>query len=284
MNRDTSTPSPGLLGDTATRDYSHKLRLFNAFAAPELRQAIADLNLRSGMRVLDAGCGTGEALHWLAQAVEPNGSVVGIDLSAAHVAAARTAATSAVQVLQGDLRDLHLPRADFDVIWCVNTINHFHEPLDTVKGLATWLRPDGRISLGQSSLLPDMYFAWDARLERLTTEAVRRYYRERYRLNERDLTAQRAIAGLLRRAGLQSVTARTYTIERLSPLGPEDRSYLLEAIFLRTWGERLRPYLSSDDYEELARLCDPHNVEFALDRPDFHFIQTFTVVMGTAAR
>jgi SAM-dependent methyltransferase len=284
VNRDTGTPSPGLLGDTATRDYSHKLRLFNAFAAPELRQAIADLNLRSGMRVLDAGCGTGEALHWLAHAVEPNGSVVGVDLSTAHVAAARTAATSAVQVLQGDLRDLHLPRADFDVIWCVNTINHFHEPLATVKSLATCLRPDGRIALGQSSFLPDMYFAWDARLERLTTEAVRRYYRERYRLNERDLTAVRAIAGLLRRAGLQDVMARTYSIERLSPLGPEARSYLLEAIFLETWGERLRPYLSSDDYGELARLCDPHSAEFALDRPDFHLIQTFTVVTGIADR
>ena len=50
----------GLLSDTTARDYSRKLTLFNSFAAPELRQAIASLGLKPGMRILDAGCGTGE--------------------------------------------------------------------------------------------------------------------------------------------------------------------------------------------------------------------------------
>ncbi|MGA7439828.1 MAG: hypothetical protein WBW32_17025, partial [Luteibacter sp.] len=58
-------PARGLLGDTTARDYSEKLRRFNAFAAPELCRAIASLGLKPGMRVLDAGCGTGEALAWL---------------------------------------------------------------------------------------------------------------------------------------------------------------------------------------------------------------------------
>src|SRR5689334_20774249 len=78
----TAAPAQaGLLGDTATRDYSHKLRLFNAFAAPELRQAIASLGLKPGMTVLDAGCGTGESLQWLADEVGPSGKVFGIDLA-----------------------------------------------------------------------------------------------------------------------------------------------------------------------------------------------------------
>src|SRR5271163_3378460 len=64
----------GLLGDTAQRDYALKLRLFNAFAESELRQAIDSLALRPGMRVLDAGCGTGEALAWLMRGVAPNGT------------------------------------------------------------------------------------------------------------------------------------------------------------------------------------------------------------------
>ena len=53
----------GLLGDTTARDYSRKLQLFNSFAEPELRRAIASLGLKQGMHVLDAGCGTGEALR-----------------------------------------------------------------------------------------------------------------------------------------------------------------------------------------------------------------------------
>src|ERR1700730_16783943 len=79
----------GLLDDTAARDYSRKLRLFKAFAEPELRQAIASLGLEPGMRILDAGCGTGEALEWLAVEVGAQGLVVGLDLAAAHAAATR---------------------------------------------------------------------------------------------------------------------------------------------------------------------------------------------------
>jgi SAM-dependent methyltransferase len=275
-----SIASPGLLGDTTRRDYSRKLQLFNSFAEPELRQAIDSLSLKPGMRILDAGCGTGEALHWLWDEVEPEGEVIGIDLATAHTAAARTAVSARTFVLQADLLQAPFAGASFDLIWCVNTINHVRDPVGGVQALATLLRPGGRIALGQSSLMPDMYFAWDSRLERLTNEAVRHYYRDRYRLDERDLTAVRSIIGLLRRAGLSKVIARTLIIERVAPLRAADEAYLTQAIFRDTWGERLRPYLAEDDYAELARLCDPQHPQFALRRPDFHFLQSFTLAVG----
>jgi SAM-dependent methyltransferase len=270
----------GLLGDTPDRDYSRKLQLFNAFAGPEIRQAIASLGLLPGMRVLDAGCGTGESLAWLQDAIEPTGTVVGIDLSAAHVSAARRYASPQNEILQCDLLRAPLMPASFDLIWCVNTINHLHDPVQGVQHLAGLLRPRGRIVLAQSSLLPDMYFAWDARLERATNEAVREYYRDRYNLEERDLAAVRSLVGVLRRARLRNVTPRTFIIERVSPVGAADEEYLLEAIFRNTWGERLRPYLSDDDFAELGRLSDPLHTQFALRRPDFHFLQSFTLVTG----
>lgn len=270
----------GLLGDTTARDYSRKLRLFNSFVEPELRRAIGSLGLKQGMRVLDAGCGTGEALQWLCDAVAPQGTVVGIDLAAAHVFAARAGASGRALVLQADVRQPPLAPRSFDLVWSVNTINHLREPLAGVQVLANLLCPGGRIALGQSALLPDMFFAWDSRLERLTTEAVRRYYRDRYGLSERDLADTRSIVGLLRRAALRNVTAQTLIIERVSPLNPADEAYLLEAIFRDTWGERLRPYLSGEDYDELTALCDPLHPAFALRRIDFHFLQTFTVAVG----
>lgn len=277
----SSTTTSGLLGDTATRDYSRKLKLFNAFAAPELRQAIASLALKPGMRVLDAGCGTGEALGWLSAEVAPEGAVVGIDLAAAHVSAARAITPKdCALVVQANLVDAPLLPASFDLAWSVNVINHLRSPLAGIDALITLLRPGGRIALCQSSLLPDMYFAWDSRLERLVNEAVRQYYRDRYQLDERDLTAVRAIAGLLRKAGLRDVHARTFMIERMSPVRPEDEDYLVEAIFRDTWGTRLQPYLSSSDYEELIRLCDPLHPDFAPRRADFHFLQSFTLVVG----
>jgi hypothetical protein len=109
---------------------------------------------------------------------------------------------------------------------------------------------------------------------------VRSYYRERYGLDEGDLAAVRGLLGLMQRALLQRVTVRTVVIERTAPLRPADHAYLREAIFRQTWGTRLRPYLSPADYAELGALCNPAHSQFALRRADFHFLQTFTVVVG----
>jgi SAM-dependent methyltransferase len=272
--------APGRLGDTPERDYSRKLRLFNAFAEPELRQAIAGLELTPGLRILDAGCGTGEALQWLAAAAGPGAQITGIDLSRSHVTAAQDRASSSVRILQADLLQAPLAPASLDLIWCVNTLNHLHDPVEGVRALAALLHPGGRIAVGQSSLVADMYFAWDARLERVVTEAVRRYYRDRYHLSEHELTGVRSLAGWLREAGLREIQVRTLMIERITPLDEATEAYLREAIFRGTWGERLRPYLSEADNRELAGLCDPDSAQYALHRPDFHFLQSFTLAVG----
>lgn len=270
----------GLLGDTTQRDYSRKLSLFNRHAEPELRASIAALGLKHGMHVLDAGCGSGEALQWLAQEVGPEGAAVGLDLAAAHVAAASSQAPAAALVVQANLLHAPFPAHSFDVVWCVNTVNHVRDPVRAVTALKRLARVGGRLALGQSSLLPEMYFAWDSRLERVTNEAVRQYYRERYKVSERELTHVRRLVGWLHEAGLSRISARTVAIERLAPLQPADAAYLAEAIFRETWGERLRPYMDGADHAELTRLCDPQDQQFALRRPDFHFLQCFTVVTG----
>jgi len=275
-----STALAGLLGDNADRDYSAKLSRFNSFAEPEIRMLIRSLELKAGMHILDAGCGTGEALSWLSSEVGPSGRVVGIDLAAAHVAVARMQASPTIQIYQADLFDAPVKPASFDLVWCVNTINHLGNPVEGVNQLGKLLRRGGRLALGQSSLLPDMYFAWDARLERVTNEAVRSYYRDRYHLEEQDLASVRAIVGILHRANMRNITARTIVIERLAAMDAATESYLRDAIFRDTWGERLRPYLSNADYTELSRLCDPQHAQFALRRPDFHFLQSFTLAVA----
>lgn len=270
----------GLLGDTPARDYSRKLELFSALAEPELRRVIQGLGLKPGMQILDAGCGSGHALPWLFEAVKPSGRVLGIDLAAAHVEAARRHASADIEVIEADLLTAPIGAAAFDFIWCVNTVNHLHQPTRGVSHLLSLLRPGGRIALGQSSFLPDMYFAWDSRLERLTNEAVHRYYRDRYGLEESDLAGVRALVGIMRGAGARNVAVQTMAIERISPLDSAAESYLSEAVFGNTWGQRLRPYLADEDFSELTRLCDPRHPHYALARPDFHFLQTLTVATG----
>jgi len=271
----------GLLGDTAQRDYARKLKLFNAFAQPELRAAIAELGLPDGSRVLDAGCGTGEAAGWLQEAVGDKGVVIGMDLASAHVRAARGTARPAAAIVQGDMLHPCFADGNFDLVWTVNAINHLHDPVAGIRVLSNLLRPGGCIAIGQSSLLPDMYFAWDARLERVLNGAVRAYYRERYGRSEREFAGVRGLMGWLQKAGLREVSVRTRMIERTFPLSPADEDYLREAIFRGTWGERLRDYIDPEDFEELMRLCEPGDDRYALRRADFHFLQSFTLAAAT---
>ena len=271
----------GLLGDTPQRDYAQKLQLFNAFAQPELREAIDALSIPAGSRVLDAGCGTGEALGWWRASMRGSGMAVGMDLAAAHVRAARAIAPMDTPIVHGDLLAPPFAKGSFDLVWAVNVVNHLHDPVAGVRLLSGLLRPGGRLVVGQSSLVPDMYFAWDARLEARVNEAVRAHYRERYGRSERDFAAVRSLAGWLQRAGLRNVTVRTRMIERTYPLSGADERYLLECIFRDTWGERLRRYLEAEDFAELTRLCDPDDEGYALHRRDFHFLQSLTVVVGT---
>jgi ubiquinone/menaquinone biosynthesis C-methylase UbiE len=270
----------GLLGDTTERDYSAKLLQFNTFAAPELRRLVAALELRAGMWVLDAGTGTGDALPWLADRVGPQGMVVGMDLATAHVQVARRRLPAEFFLLQADLRQLPLRAASVDAVWCANTLHHLRDPAESLQQLIYALRPGGCMALIQSALLPEMVFAWDSRLERKVTAAVRRYYQDRYAISEQDIAGVRNMLALLQRGGLENVRSTTIVIERIAPLSSADRDYLLDAIFRNTWGERLRPYMNAVDYAVLQTWCDPQHPAFALARRDFHYLQTLTMVTG----
>jgi SAM-dependent methyltransferase len=275
-----SVTDTGLLGDTSQRDYSQKLRRFSAFAGPELKRALASLSLKRGWRVLDAGCGTGEATAWIYEALEGEGSVIGMDLAAAHVRTARQSAPTEALILQADALRAPFRPGTFDLVWSLNCVNHFRDPVSGIGALKALLRPGGRMALGQSSFLPEMFFAWDARLEGEVNGAVRRYYRDRYRLSDRDLTAIRSLVGWLQQAGMRQIRVRTRMIERTQPLSRSDEDYLLETIFRGTWGERLRLYMDRDDFDELTRLCDPQDARYALRRADFHFLQSITFAVA----
>ena len=268
--------SDGLYGDTSQRNYVNKLALFNQFAEPELREVIAWLGMKPGQVVLDAGCGTGHITQWLHEAVAPCGFAIGLDLASAHCTIA-SAITK--HVVQANVSQLPFVYGTFDWIWTSNTINHVAQPLEELRKLAGWLKPGGRLAIGQSSFLPEMMFAWDARLEREATYACRRYYCNKYGLGERDLSAPRNWMGVLREAGFANATAKTFVIERVAPLSPFDAIYFAEW-FKNYWGHRVQAYLPHEDWQEIERLTDANSPHFAPRRPDFHYIETFTVVVG----
>jgi len=83
-------------------------------------EVLAGLDLWRGRRVLDAGCGTGALLHWLAgQGAEP----VGLDPDPAALARARERAPD-VPLVAGCGEAMPLASGTFDVVVWFNALHH----------------------------------------------------------------------------------------------------------------------------------------------------------------
>lgn len=108
------------------------------------------LGLVHGERLLDVGCGLGEAALALADDLGATGEVVGVDASVEMLRIARanaTAAACSVRFSVGDACALDEPSGSFDAVRSERTLQWIAEPLTAVTEMARVLRPGGRISL-----------------------------------------------------------------------------------------------------------------------------------------
>src|SRR5882757_9201943 len=102
-----------------------------------LRAALDRLPLAPAARLLDAGCGSGRTLDELAR----YGRVSGIDLSAEAVAAARERGHDDVRVAR--VEELPFADATFDVVTCLDVIEHTPDDGATLAELRRVTRPGG---------------------------------------------------------------------------------------------------------------------------------------------
>src|SRR5262245_61292356 len=116
--------------------------------APLGRHALAALAPLPGENVLDIGCGGGETALDLAQAVAPDGTVVGIDLSAAVLAFARRAAEGCerVRFVQADAQVFPFEPASFDAAFSRFGVMFFADPEAAFINIRRSLRPHGRLA------------------------------------------------------------------------------------------------------------------------------------------
>ncbi|KOV70507.1 SAM-dependent methyltransferase [Streptomyces sp. AS58] len=139
-------------------DRTHVQEFFAARAAawdsrfpddgPAYTAAVAELGLREGDRVLDAGCGTGRALAPLRAAVGPSGVVLGADLTPAMLAAAvRAGRDRDARLLLTDVAALPVRSESLDAVFAAGLIAHLPEPGRGLRELARVVRPGGRLAL-----------------------------------------------------------------------------------------------------------------------------------------
>ena len=134
--------------DVRARAWAEVRDLLELQLAPLGRRAMAALAPRSGDRVLDIGCGGGTTALELAQAVAPNGTVVGIDLSPEVLAFAQDAAQECEQVrfVQGDAQVFPFEPTSFDAAYSRFGVMFFADPTAAFMNIRRSLTPNGRLA------------------------------------------------------------------------------------------------------------------------------------------
>jgi SAM-dependent methyltransferase len=116
--------------------------------APLGQRALAALAPQPGENVLDVGCGGGETALNLARLVAPDGTVVGIDVSAAVLAFAQRAAEGCkhVRFVEGDAQLFPFEPASFDAAFSRFGVMFFADPIAAFTNIRRSLRPYGRLA------------------------------------------------------------------------------------------------------------------------------------------
>jgi malonyl-CoA O-methyltransferase len=95
-----------------------------------------------GLRLLDAGCGTGRRLR----TVQGTALAAGADLTWEMLAAGASAADGPPPLLAAaDVRALPFAAAGFDVVWCRLVIGHLPNPIPAYTELARVCAPGGTV-------------------------------------------------------------------------------------------------------------------------------------------
>ena len=116
-------------------------------------RTIQQLDLPKSARVLDAGCGRGVVLFWLATHYSDRQlRLHGIEIDSANIARNRVVAQKMGLITfltfeQGDLSKIDIPTATYDLIFSIDVLEHILDDVCVLRAMRGALKPNGMLLL-----------------------------------------------------------------------------------------------------------------------------------------
>lgn len=162
-------------------------------------------HLRSGMRLLDCGCGTAFITVGLAETVAP-GQVVALDNDADTIRSAETYAeehgVSNIRFETADVYTIPFPSDSFDAVFSHALLEHLREPVEVLKEMHRVLKPGGLVGVRCIDLDGVIFAPEDPLLEQ-----VHQLIDNVIRLNGGNFKVGKHLRALLNDAGFARVEA-----------------------------------------------------------------------------
>ena len=267
----------------AADSYIQKALDFNPLKEPIMRDMIAALQFPAGSWGLDAGCGIGLQCLLLAEAVDFNGHITGLDISPEFLDRGRNIVKEAglserISFQEGDVADLPFDKHTFDWVWSADCVGYVPmEPQQLLKELVRVVKPGGIVAIcawSSENLLPG-YPRLEARL-RATSAGIAPFVQGK----KPEKHFYRALSWF-HDLGLKEPGAKVYADCCHAPLDQKIYS-ALKSLFDMRWPS-VENELSSEDATEFRRMCLPDSPDFILNLPDYYAHYTYTLFWGKVA-
>jgi ubiquinone/menaquinone biosynthesis C-methylase UbiE len=258
--------------------YLPLLSAYHAAQRETIREAIAQLPLRPGDKVLDVPCGDGFYAHLLAERVAPHGRVVAADHSSDLLALARGKfAREEISFEVADAYELPFSAATFDLVWCAQSLISLRDPAAALKEMLRVLTPRGCVAIWENDELHQTLVPWPAELEIALHEAERSAQAKKRRSLDA-LVAGRFVRRYLHSAGFTDIVRRTYATDHQHPLS--DNARTLADCWLASLTQRLRPCLGDRMGSLFDDLAQPDSPGYLPHRPHFEMVLIDILTVG----
>jgi SAM-dependent methyltransferase len=207
--------------------------------------------LKSGMSLLDCGCGPGTITLDFAELLAP-GEVVGSEIEESHVALAHANAAARnvrnVRFEMADLYELPFAEASFDAVFISAVLGNLREPIRGVREAYRVLKPGGVIGLKEFDHGGDLFYPADPAIEKYG-ELYLRLRRE----NGHDPEGGRKLGALLLEAGFSELEFSAHYESFANPKAVAGFASVSSGLLAEGWGEAFtsRGWATPEDISEM---------------------------------